>query len=118
MPRGPKIKGKGQRRALTYQQHWDLVIGWARPPGTPGASFASLADARQAYFEHRDELLTNAGTRPTGYWLFEADGIDRDFAAGLAWLIANNALRPDEVRQLAEWDEKKTGGNDGRSSDS
>lgn len=118
MPRGPKIKGKARQRALTYDQRWDLLIGWARPPGTPGASFASMDDARSAYFEHRDELVTNVGSRPSGYWWFEADGVDRNYRDGLAWLIEHNALRPDEVRQLAEWDEKKTGGNDGRSSDS
>ena len=103
MPRGPRIKGKGKRRALKYQQHWDLVIGFRKAPGTPGASFASMDEAREAYLEHQDELVTNAGSRPTGYWLFKADGVCRHYSEGLLWLAEHGEFRDDEVLQLREW---------------
>ena len=82
---------------LTPAQEAALMLG--QDPERP--VFASGAEMRKAWIEHKDKLgAANIGTRWSGFWLFEADGVDRMAAEGLLWLIEHDALGVGEANQL------------------
>lgn len=73
MPRR-RSSEKARRGALTDGQEMELEIG----PGHRVASFfADAAARREAWFEHRDELLAQGppGNRPWAWWRYES-GLD------------------------------------------
>jgi len=94
------------REWLLTGYDWDYLCPDLGPHGLAG--FESEADAREAWFAHRDELLAEwlereprrsgadtrggPGTRPWGWWRFEAN-VPRHVTAG-------GAARQPELRAL------------------
>jgi hypothetical protein len=101
-----KIKTKKQRYSgrLTTDQKWALIIG--EDPYRP--AFKSRDEMRAAWFANRDRLYRsgNIGTRESGWWLFEADGKDRNGTEALVYLIECGELASDEATHLRDAGEK------------
>lgn len=62
---------KHRRNELSGDELMELMIG---PAGATSSAFESPFARRDAWLEHCDDLMgeTNAGTRPWGWWEFEA----------------------------------------------
>ena len=86
-------------RKLSNAQFWSLILGEdsLRP------AFASDADRRAAWELHREELWTNVGTRPQGWWDYDATEPRNDIEAEADQLRRLGALAPDEERQILAW---------------
>jgi hypothetical protein len=63
-----KRASKSKKRALTLDEELAFMIG------SLPAAFPTPAEARAAWFAHRDHLMADAGEgkRPVGWWAFEA----------------------------------------------
>jgi hypothetical protein len=66
MPTKRRRRGRGRREWLTDEQRMELAQG-------ERGAFGSEDEARAAWFATRDDFMgTNPGTRPAGWWRFEA----------------------------------------------
>jgi hypothetical protein len=87
-------------RKLSDSQFWSLLLG--EDPRRP--AFASDADRRAAWALHREELRTNAGTRPQGWWDYESpEPRSSEAEAEPDQLRRLGVLTPDEVAQIDGW---------------
>ena len=91
---------------LTISQFWDLILGptATRPDQRP--NFATKAETRAAWFDHRDELMTDhvPGRRPWGWWKFEAPKPRDETMSQAAQLIALGVVGNQERREIeADW---------------
>lgn len=104
---------KGRRGALSWEQILDLLIGGS----IPSSVFDSDEERRDAYFDHRDELMAECppGSRPLAFYEFETKLKDKpraptdraghvvmtDNEAEVAWLRKHGHLTAWEERELA-----------------
>ena len=101
MKKGWRKKAATRVAGLSRRKRLALLIGEdSRRP-----VFKSRELMKREWRKHREELLRqcNPGCRPTAWWIFQADGVDRFFIEGLGLLIQWDELRPDEVEKLRPW---------------
>jgi hypothetical protein len=103
---------RGARR-LSITEHMDLTIGSS--PRRP--VFASDAERRQVWMQHRDELIQQCtGTRPDAWWQYESPipyPKSRDYEEAAlyeAGLLAADEVAPVMMRWRAHFDDAQVPG--------
>lgn len=100
-----KRRPRRRRDVLTFEQELELLIGPKAPdarafrPGAPHwerSSFISPWERRQAWFRYRDQLLEDSppGTRPWGWWQYEAPGAKEPLEADAEALVRLGVATP------------------------
>jgi hypothetical protein len=96
-------RARQQQNKLTHNQRFELILGQAGK-----SHFASDAERKQAWREHRDELLAavNPTQRPWGYWQYEQGCRHPRCGKSAAVLAELGLLTEEEKRLIAKWEKK------------
>jgi hypothetical protein len=100
-----RIAGKRRYKELTRSQEWQLLT--PLPSYGPDRPFKSEEERREAWIDHRDELLAKCwgGRRPGAFWLYDRPDIDAQripYEEDDQLLYRMKMLKKVEIEQLKE----------------
>jgi hypothetical protein len=103
--RRKRIAGKRQYKELTRSQKWQLLTSF--PSYGPDSPFKSEEERREAWIDHRDELLAKCwgGRRPGAFWHYDRPDIDSQRIKDeedVQLLYRMNMLTEVDIEQLKE----------------